>query len=166
MAKASNIVSMESIHTSLMRTLVALNDGKELTPEQMTFFKKAIDAKETWDPNKANDLVNVHDIIALSPELLASMGVSTATLTQEVDFRQLSAMQRALLEQFDVKLEQIAKDLLTKAERGLSPEDLKITGDTKWEHLARELLVKTMSLIEVDRGLKPGTLQNPKQSVQ
>lgn len=165
MIPSHNIENIKAIHTSLMKALIALNGNKPLTTEQLALFKAAIESKDTWDPNKANDLVKIQDIIALSPELLSAMGISAATLPAEIDWRQLSTLQRALLEQFDMKLEQIAKGLLAKAEHGVTPEDLKITGDSKWEQLARDLLVKTMQLVEEERGLKPGTLQNVKQTI-
>lgn len=151
MAQTDTMPSIESIHTSLMKALIAFNDGKELTAEQLAFFKQAIESEDTWNQIKATDLVPAKDIIALGTEVLQAMGFEAGRLHEHKDWKHLSAMQRALLNDFDTKLEQITSLLLTKAEHGLTAQDLKLTGNTKWERLARELLERTIKLVEQQR---------------
>lgn len=145
MAETTPLSTQELTITSLAKALMALNEGHPLTLEQRDFFQNAAHAERTWNPIKQNDLVPVSEILDIEESDLEEQDGKA----WEKNF---SAVQRIMLQNLDLKLKAVARQLIAKARDGVDANDLIPKGDSVWEKRACELLRSTLQLVQREGG--------------
>ena len=146
MAETKALTPEELTVTSLAKALMALNNGHPLSDEQRNFFQHAAHAERTWNPIKQNDLVPVSEILDVEE-------VEWHESEQKAWDKNFSAVQRVMLQNLDLKLKAMARQLITKARDGsIDASALVPVGDSVWEKRACELLRSTLQLVQREGG--------------
>lgn len=146
MAETTALSTQELTITSLAKALMALNEGHPLTIEQKDFFQQAAHAERTWNPLKQKDLVPVSEILDVEE---SSEAVELEGKAWDKNF---SAVQRIMLQNLDLKLKAMARQLIAKARNGMDASELVPKGNSVWEKRACELLRSTLQLVQREGG--------------